>query len=38
MVETSKSNRQDGGNHIKFDVCSKNIFTSFSRISKLKNY
>ena len=27
---------QDGGNHIKFDVCSKNIFTSFSRISKLK--
>ena len=27
---------QDGGNHIKFDVCSKNIFTSFSRMSKLK--
>lgn len=27
---------KDGGNHIKFDVCSKNIFTSFSRISKLK--
>ena len=26
----------DGGNHIKFDVCSKNIFTSFSRVSKLK--
>ena len=27
---------KDGGNHITFDVCSKNIFTSFSRISKLK--
>jgi glycosyltransferase involved in cell wall biosynthesis len=27
---------QDGGNHITFDVCSKNIFTSFSRVSKLK--
>ena len=27
---------KDGGNHIKFDVCSKNIFTSFSRIPKLK--
>jgi len=26
----------DGGTHIKFDVCSKNIFTSFSRINKLK--
>ena len=26
----------DGGTHIKFDVCSKNIFTTFSRISKLK--
>lgn len=27
---------QDGGTHIKFDVCSKNIFTIFSRVSKLK--
>jgi len=27
---------QDGGIHIKFDVCSKNIFTIFSRVSKLK--
>ena len=27
---------QDGGNHLTFDVCSKNIFTSFSRITKLK--
>ena len=27
---------QDGGNHIIFDVCSKNIFTSFSRIRGLK--
>lgn len=27
---------KDGRNHITFDVCSKNIFTSFSRISKLK--
>ena len=27
---------KDGGNHIKFDVCSKNIFTAFSRVSKLK--
>ena len=26
----------DGGNHVKFDVCSKNIFTSFSRVLKLK--
>ena len=26
----------DGGTHIKFDICSKNIFTSFSRINKLK--
>jgi glycosyltransferase involved in cell wall biosynthesis len=26
----------DGGNHIKFDVCSKNIFTIFSRINALK--
>ncbi len=26
----------DGGNHIKFDVCSKNIFTVFTRVSKLK--
>ena len=26
----------DGGTHIKFDVCSKNIFSIFSRISKLK--
>lgn len=28
--------KKDGGTHIKFDVCSKNIFTIFSRISKLK--
>ena len=27
---------KDGGNHLLFDVCSKNIFTSFSRVSKLK--
>ena len=27
---------KDGGKHITFDVCSKNIFTSFSRVSKLK--
>ncbi len=27
---------KDGGNHITFDVCSKNIFTSFTRVSKLK--
>jgi glycosyltransferase involved in cell wall biosynthesis len=27
---------EDGGTHIKFDVCSKNIFTIFSRVSKLK--
>ena len=26
----------DGGKHIKFDVCSKNIFTAFSRVVKLK--
>ena len=26
----------DGGKHIKFDVCSKNIFTVFSRVVKLK--
>jgi glycosyltransferase involved in cell wall biosynthesis len=26
----------DGGNHIKFDVCSKNIFTAFSRVNSLK--
>ena len=26
----------DGGNHVKFDVCSKNIFTAFRRVSKLK--
>lgn len=26
----------DGGKYIKFDVCSKNIFTAFSRIAKLK--
>ena len=26
----------DGGNHIKFDACSKNIFTVFSRVVKLK--
>ena len=27
----------DGGIHIKFDVCSKNIFTAFKRISQLKS-
>ena len=26
----------DGGEHIKFDVCSKNIFSAFSRVKKLK--
>lgn len=26
----------DGGNHVKFDVCSKNIFTAFSRVNSLK--
>lgn len=26
----------DGGNHIKFDVCSKNIFTAFRRVNALK--
>ncbi|MBP7741952.1 MAG: glycosyltransferase family 4 protein [Aliarcobacter sp.] len=26
----------DGGTHIKFDVCSKNIFTIFSRVNTLK--
>ena len=26
----------DNGKHIKFDVCSKNIFTAFSRIKKLR--
>lgn len=26
----------DGGKHIKFDVCSKNIFSVFSRVIKLK--
>ena len=26
----------DGGKHIKFDVCSKNVFTAFSRVVKLK--
>lgn len=26
----------DGGNHIKFDVCSKNIFTAFRRVKGLK--
>ena len=26
----------DGGNFIKFDVCSKNIFTAFSRVNALK--
>ena len=26
----------DGGSHIKFDVCSKNIFTVFTRVVKLK--
>jgi glycosyltransferase involved in cell wall biosynthesis len=26
----------DGGNHIKLDVCSKNIFTAFSRVNALK--
>ena len=28
----------DGGVHIKFDVCSKNIFTIFSRVKKLKKF
>ena len=28
----------DGGKHIKFDVCSKNIFTSIARIKALKKY
>ncbi len=27
---------KDGGTHLKFDVCSKNIFSVFSRASKLK--
>lgn len=27
---------KEGGEHIKFDVCSKNIFTFFSRVRKLK--
>lgn len=27
---------KDGGQHIQFDVCSKNIFTVFSRVQKLK--
>jgi len=26
----------DGGNHVKFDVCSKNIFTAFRRVNTLK--
>lgn len=26
----------DGGNHVKFDVCSKNIFTAFRRVKGLK--
>lgn len=26
----------DGGNHVKFDVCSKNIFTAFKRVNALK--
>ena len=26
----------DGGNHVKFDVCSKNIFTAFRRVNALK--
>ena len=26
----------DGGNHIKFDVCSKNIFTAFRRVKGLQ--
>lgn len=26
----------DGGNHVKFDVCSKNIFTAFKRVKGLK--
>ena len=26
----------DGGNHVKFDVCSKNIFTVFKRVKVLK--
>lgn len=29
---------KDGGKHIKFDVCSKNIFTVPSRVFKLKKY
>ena len=29
--------QKDGGEHIKFDVCSKNIFTIVSRVKKLKN-
>ncbi len=28
--------KKDGGTHLKFDVCSKNIFSVFSRASKLK--
>ena len=28
--------KKDGGNHIKFDICSKNIFTVFSRARKLR--
>ncbi len=28
--------KKDGGTHLKFDVCSKNIFSVFSRVSKLK--
>jgi glycosyltransferase involved in cell wall biosynthesis len=28
--------QKDGGTHLKFDVCSKNIFSVFSRASKLK--
>ena len=27
----------DGGNYVKFDVCSKNIFTAFRRVKGLKN-
>ena len=26
----------DGGNHVKFDVCSKNIFTAFKRVNAFK--
>ncbi len=32
----SKQINLDGGNHITFDVCSKNIFTAISRVFKLR--